>query len=114
MDDSEFLRELEQLETAPPADDSAHVRERTLEDMEEGLPLERPDYPRPHVGETAPALPASLAPIDACDLAPEAGEAPRDQRPWMAGGFLMLMMAGAAGAALVFHQRVGHILALMR
>jgi hypothetical protein len=113
MDDREFLEELERLESVPRADDSAHVRERTLEEMEEGLPLVGSDFPGLHVAE---ATPASLMPLDVGDPAPEPEDASDDRLPWMAGGFVMtmLLMAGAVGSALVFHQRVADILVLLR
>ncbi len=118
MDDREFLDELEHVEPASAAADSAHVRERTLEELEEGLPLAVPEYPREVRAVDAPrAIESATVPdLDALLATPDARE-PRtlsgDQMAWLATAFLTLMLAGAAGAALLFHHRIADIVALL-
>jgi hypothetical protein len=117
MDDREFLQELEHLEPVAPADESAHVRECTIDELDEGLTPERPVYPR-DVRDLRPVAPLPARPEPEWAGAPRPSahvvELSRDQVAWLLTGFLTLMLAGGAGAALVFHQRVADILTLLR
>ena len=95
------------------------AQERTLDELDEGLPLV-------HRGDAEPpAFPRALS-MDAVDedtqqaLAVFGEETPRvptrfarDQIVWLATGFLTLILTGMAGAALVFFQRVANIVALL-
>jgi len=112
MDDREFLAELEQLEPVADADEYAHERECTLEELEEGLSLAQPAYPRELIAEPeiAPAQTPEPAPASAPTPEQSEIELTQDQLVWLLTGFLV----GGAGAALIFHQRVADIISLLR
>ena len=93
-------------------DDSAHVRERTLDELEDGLPLLPPEYPR-EAGTRYPGLPTSgpawIPPSSVDKHVP-----PRSDRgASLLIGFLMLTVAGGAAAAIFLHERVADILTLL-
>jgi len=125
MDDREFLDELEHLEPASRADDSAHVRERTLDELDEGLSAvpKRAEFPREievpreveRIFESAPVLRTTEPEwVGAPPPRTTASELSGNQIAWLTTGFLALMLAGGASAALVFHQRVAAIISLLR
>jgi len=100
MDDRAFLAELEQLDSSGVRTEPAHVRSRPLDDLDSGLP-------ETHFETDVPEAPPWLAPLDVDDSSDR-------QIAWLVGGFFLMMLTGAAGAALVFHQRVLSILTLLR
>ncbi len=112
MDDREFLEELDHLEPVQAPSESAHVRERTLAELEDGLPITCTEIPHPiahvrHDDEEPPRLaPPAITELPATD----APAIDRDPILWMGGGFVI----GAASAVLIFHDRVADILALLR
>lgn len=113
MDNGEFLEELEHVEPVVTVDESAHERERTLDGLDEGLPLTRFEYPREASVRRAPAKP-TREPTWVGVPSPQANERSTDGTGWLLAGFLTLTIAGAAGAALLFHARVADIVALLR
>ena len=100
MDDRAFLAELEQWESASVRPEPAHVRSRPLDDLDFGLPEISSETDVPE----APPWPAPIGMEHSRD----------SQSRWLVGGFFLMMLTGAAGAALVFHQRVVGILAPLR
>ena len=106
LDDRAFLEELEQVEPDAVGEKSAHVRERTLDELDHGMAGDRPVYSREGHGFDDATWPETSAPAWI--------GAPRPQVRWRVAAFLMLMLAGGAVAALVFSDRVAEILDLLR
>ena len=110
LDDRQFLDELAQIETRPSSNVGAQPGDVVLDDLDEGLPLKYLQLVAPaaesHVSDTRPSMAPLEAPSAAANDSPNVGA--------LVCGFVLLMSVGAAGAALVFHQRIADIIALMR
>ena len=87
--------------SAPP------LIEAKFEDLDAGLPLAFPQLVSA-ASDAVPAEPTWMM-VDAAREMPELAAT-----AWLAGAFVLLMVVGAAGAALLFHQRVADILTLLR
>jgi len=108
-DEYETLDRVDRLDTGRESHSSAHVhvRERTLDELDDGLPLADPQLvsPTPDPGSVTPHwVIVERAPA----------RAPADYLLALAGEFVTLALAGAAGAVLMFHQRVADILVHLR
>ena len=111
LDDRQFLDELAHIETRPSANVSAQPGDSVLDDLDEGLPLKYLQLVAPAAEESAVSdTRPSHAPLEA----PSASANDSRNVGALVGAFVLLMCVGAAGAALVFHQRIADIIALMR
>lgn len=110
MDDRQFLEELDNLETHAGAG-SVQQREESLDGLDEGLPAATV-FPRLTLVDLFE--PADEPPDAFPDGEETASASPRDRFAVLACGFVTLMIFGGTGAVVVFHERVAHILALLR
>jgi hypothetical protein len=99
LDDAEFLDRLEKLEHAP----RPRAPRSSINALDVGLE-------RGSVSETVQARSWSERPVFQEEEAREPARPSALHIALAIGGFLLLMGAGAAAAALVFHNRVAQIL----